>query len=99
MSKRSSQQQTKHDNKVEQIAQKLKRAGWKVKADIHGYNKPCPIGKNGYIPDIEAKKAGATRIIEVETPETMGTDKKQHESFRKSASHKSRTTFDIEKAT
>lgn len=99
MAKRSSQQQTKHDKKVKQIAQKLEKKGWNVQADIPGYNNPNPVGKYNQIPDVVAKKKGATRIIEVETPETMKTDKKQHESFKKSASHKLRTTFDIEKAT
>jgi len=98
MAKRSSQQQTKHDRKVRQIAQKLKSERWAVQADLAGYDKPDPVGKDKHIPDIRATKAGAERLIEVETPETMQSDKKQHETFRRSAAQKPRTTFKIEEA-
>jgi len=98
MAKRSSKQQAKHDVKVRQIAQKLKREGWIVQADLLGYDKPDPIGKYKCIPDIRATKAGAERLIEVETPETMQIDKKQHKVFRRSAAQKPRTTFQIEEA-
>lgn len=98
MTKRSPKKQSQHNEKVKQIANRLKRKGWTVQADIPGYDKPDSIGKNNLIPDISAQKSGAKKIIEVETPETMEKDKKQHETFRRSASHKKRTKFDIEKA-
>jgi len=96
MTKRSSFGQNKHNAKVKQIAEGLRRKGWNVKADIGGFERPAPIGKNGKIPDIVAKKRGAKKIIEVETPETMGKDKEQHETFRRSAAHQHRASFEIE---
>lgn len=96
MAKRSSNQKSKHDKKVKQIAQKLINEGWQVQADLLGYDKPDPIGKYKKIPDIRARKAGAEHIIEVETPETIQSDKKQHETFRRSAAQKPRTTFKLE---
>lgn len=98
MSKRTPQRQSKHDRKVKQIAQQLEREGWNVEADISGYRSPEGIGKRGRIPDIRATKAGAERIIEVETPSTMQKDKEQHETFRRSVGQKKRATFRIEVA-
>ncbi len=98
MAKRSQQQKSKHDAKVKQIAQKLSKEGWNVRADIDGYEQPDPIGKKNQIPDIQAIKKGAEKIIEVETEESMKSDKEQHATFRRSASHKPKTTFQIEEA-
>jgi Holliday junction resolvase len=98
MTKRSRGQQSKHDQKVRQVAKKLKKEGWQVKADLSGYDQPDPIGKGGFIPDVVATKVGAERIIEVETSETLKADKKQHEAFRRRAGQKPRTKFDIEEA-
>ena len=94
MAKRSSK--TKHNEKVKQIAQKYKREGWNVQADLSGCDKPNPIGKHQRIPDIRATKKGAERLIEVETQETMRSDKKQHETFRRRSAQKPRSTFSIE---
>ena len=95
---RSPQKQSQHDKKVKQIANRLKRDGWKVQADLPGYDQPDPIGNDDRIPDVVATKAGAKRIVEVETPETLEADKKQHEALRRSAAQKKRTRFDIEEA-
>lgn len=67
--------QSKHDMKVKEIANILKRLRWRVKADVEGYARPEPIGKYKYIPDIQAEKGGEKRIIEVETQDTMWRDK------------------------
>lgn len=88
--------QSKHDMEVKEKANSLKRQGWKVKADVGGYDRPDPIGKYKRIPDIQAEKAGARKIIEVETKNTMQRDKKQQETFRRSAAHRKRTSFEIE---
>jgi len=88
--------QSKHDVKVKEKANSLKRQGWKVKADVKGYDRPDTIGKYKRITDIQAEKAGARKIIEVETKDTMKRDKKQHETFRRSAAHRKRTSFEIE---
>lgn len=98
MAKRSAKSQAKHNSKVKQIAKRLKNKGWQVRADIPGYERPDPIGKEKRIPDITAQKRGAKKIIEIETPETIEKDKKQHETFRRSATQQKRTSFKIEKA-
>ncbi len=67
--KRFGKEQGAHDKKVHQIARKLTSQNWRVKADISGYEKPRPIGKDKRIPDIEATKQGHRRLIEIETPE------------------------------
>lgn len=86
---------SKHDREVRKIAEKLERKGWKVKADLPGYEKPFPIGKNKRIPDIEATKPGSRRIVEVEG-ETE--DKEQIRSFQRSAKMRPRTKFILKKA-
>ncbi len=91
MSKRN--KTTEHDKAVRKKANELKKEGWKVKADIPGFEKPSPVGRNELIPDIEATKAGAKRLYEIETPESMIPDKKQREVFRRHAKNKPRTTF------
>lgn len=47
------------------------------------------------IPDVVARKRGATRIIEVETERTVDADRQQHATFRRSASQRTRTTFKL----
>ena len=88
--------QRAHDQRVKQIARRLKGENWKVKVDIPGQVKPRPIGKNQRVPDIEASKGGRRKIIEVETPDSLKKDKAQQSTFRKHAAQKSNTTFDIE---
>ena len=98
MAKRSAAKQTRHNAKVKQIAKQLQKQGYKVKADLSGYPRPTPIGRGKKVPDIEAKKGAKRKIIEVETPETLERDKKQHTTFRKSAAQKYNTSFEIEVA-
>ena len=99
MAKRGSRRQKKHDQKVRKLVKGLERKGWKqIKAQLKSYEQPDAIGKNKRIPDIEARKAGVTRLIEVETEDTMQRHKKQHEVFRRSAAQRKRTTFKLEKA-
>ena len=93
MARRSPKKQSEHDRKVRQSANRLKREGWEVQADLPGHDQPDPIGKDKRIPDIVATKAGAKRIVEVETAESMETDKKQQETFRRSAAQQKRTRF------
>ncbi len=94
--KRSKGGQGAHDQRVKQIASKLKRENWKVKADIPGQAKPRPIGKDNRVPDVEASKGGRRKIIEVETPDSLKKDKAQQSTFRRHAAQKKNTTFDIE---
>ncbi len=95
MVKRTKASQSVHNEAVKMVAQRLTRQEWKVCADLPGYCKPKPIGKSRRIPDVEATKRGVTRLIEVETKGTLRSDKEQHSSFRRSAAHRKRTTFDI----
>lgn len=87
--------QSKYDVKVKEKANSLKMQGWKVKADVGGYDRPDPIGKYKRIQDIQAEKAGARKIIEVEIEDTMQRDKKQQGVILKSAAHRKRTSFEI----
>lgn len=95
MVKRAENDTTTHDEKVRRAAQKLKSQGWDVSADLLGYKKPKPVGKEGKIPDVEARKRGATQLIEVETPDTVEAHKDQQATFRRSAGHRARTTFKV----
>lgn len=94
--KRSGKGQSIHDKKVQQIARKLTGQNWKVKVDLPGYDQPSPIGKDRRRPDIEATKQGHRKLIEVETPDSLGKDRKQRATFRRHAGQKPNTTFDIE---
>ncbi|MCK4444774.1 MAG: hypothetical protein KAW09_09535 [Thermoplasmata archaeon] len=89
--KRRKPEQSKHNRAVKMEAKRYERKGWKVQADIPGYPKPPEIG--GRRPDIKATKPGTTRIVEVETPSTMKSDKDQHSTFRRHAGQKRRTKF------
>jgi len=95
MAKRTRASQSAHNEAVKMVAQRLTKQQWKVCADLPGYCKPKSVGKSRRIPDVEATKRGATRVIEVETKGTVRSDKEQHSSFRRSAAHRKRTTFDI----
>ena len=84
-----------HDRKVRQIARELKKAGYNVKADIRGYAHPSTIGKYKRRPDIEATRSGHRKIVEVETPRSLTSDKEQIKTFIRHAAQKKRTSLDI----
>lgn len=84
--------ESKHDKGVRREANRLKRQGWDVEADVSGFETPDPIGQGGHIPDVRATKHGAERIIEVDTPGTEDSD--QLGAFRRRAGQKKRTKFD-----
>jgi len=81
-----------HDRKVRQLANELKRQGYKVEADIDGFETPDGIGKRGHTPDILATKGKAVKIIEVDTPGTE--DQEQLASFRRSAAQRKNADFE-----
>lgn len=95
MGQRTDREQMAHDRKVRELARDLKKQGYNVKADIRGYKHPGPIGRSKRRPDIEATKAGSRKIIEVETPRSLVTDKEQLKTFIRHASHKKGTSFDV----
>lgn len=95
MGQRADREQATHDRKVRELARELKKQGYAVRADIRGYERPVPIGRSRRRPDIEATKSGGRKIIEVETPKSLVTDKEQLKTFIRHASHKRGTSFDI----
>jgi len=90
---RTKKTQTAHDALVRKLAQDLKKKGHDVQADISGYAKPPAF--YGMRPDIVAEKDGKRRIVEVETPDSMGSarDEKQKKTFKGIASRSKNTTF------
>ena len=95
MARRSSSEQNKHNQEVRRVVKNLKSQGYKVQADLPGYDNPDPIGKYGFVPDVTATKNRRTKLIEVETPSSVNRDKKQHSAFRRSAAQRPNATFDI----
>lgn len=72
-----------HDRCVERLSKRLSLDGWMVEAHVPGWAKPAYIGE--FIPDIRARKNGSTRIIEVETEDTLHSDADQQDVFRRYA--------------
>ena len=95
MAKRKSKDQTTHDRKVGRLATEYEKKGYKVQAATGRRPAPKPIGRSGRIPDIVATKSGRTKIIEVETPRSIKTDKAQMETFARYAAKKKNVSFDI----
>ncbi len=93
MAKRTKQQQTKHNKKVKSIAEWHKARGAKVKAAVDGFD--TPKSRGGRVPDLEIEKARKKIIGEVETPETIKKDEKQHEALKKSADRSKKTKFKL----
>lgn len=91
--KRGKSAQRKHDRKVASVAGKYERRGWRVRADLPGYQKPKPIGKSRRIPDVVATWPGTRHIVEVETKGTIETHKGQRSTFRRSAAQRKRTKY------
>lgn len=88
---RTPKNQSTHDRKVRETANRYKREGWKVTADVPGYKSPKIINRKQ--PDIVVKKGRKTKIFEIETHKSMKTDKPQRAVFRKFARKKPNTTF------
>ena len=83
--------QETHDRKVRQVVRNLLGNAWKVQAGVKGLDRPAGIGERNHIPDIVAKKSGATMIVEVDTPDSV--DESQIATFKRSAARRSRTRF------
>jgi len=96
MAKRTEREQNTHDRKVREIARQLKKQGYAVRADgVRGYKPPRPIGKEMRRPDIEATRSGVRKIIEVETPSSLRSDKEQLKTFTRHAAQKRGTSFKV----
>ena len=88
---------TCHDNGVRREARSLSQQGYRVRADVGGYDRPprvCHDGACG-IPDIFAERGGRTLIREVETPRSYAKDRHQQGIFRGYAQSRPGTDFDI----
>ncbi len=90
---RSKRSQSKHDTEVRRTASGLERRGYDVKADVKGFSQPDTI--SGFRPDVVATKGRERKIVEVETPDSVGSarDQKQQQAFRRSANRSEKTTF------
>ena len=92
---RSKTSQTKHDAEVRRIAKDLQKKGYNVTADVSGFRKPYTV--RGYRPDVVAKKGRERKIIEVETPDSVGSarERGQQQAFRQTAKSSDKTTFEL----
>jgi len=95
MKKGKTKEQTSHDRKVSRLATRLEKEGYRVKASVGRRPSPDPIGRSKRIPDITATKRGKTKVIEVETPRSLKSDKSQLTTFARHAASKKNVSFDI----
>lgn len=80
MSKRGKVGQAKHDNKVQQRLDYYKNKDFWVRADLPGRSKPPKVSER--IPDIYARKGKKLVVEEVETPNTLKSDKEQQQKLK-----------------
>ena len=83
MAHRIKQRQKIHDKKVQEVARRLRRAGYFVRADLPGHPRPPRFG--GAIPDIYAHKKGKKLIYEIETPKSLKTDIEMRQALARAA--------------
>ena len=90
---RSKTSKSKHDAEVRRNANRLEKQGYEVRADVSGFKRPDTIG--GYRPDVVGTKGRRREVIEVETPDSVGSarDIKQQRAFQQAANRSSNTVF------
>ena len=81
--KRSFINQTRHDDKITELARRYLSLGYRVFADARGWDAPEAI--NGFRPDLLLIKENSGVIIEVETSDSLRHDHLQVEAFNKFA--------------
>lgn len=91
MSKRTSGQQSKHNNEVERLARYYQGQDYKVDADLADFNQPKVICKKR--PDIIARNGKEVVIVEVETLDSIDKDEVQREVFQKYANGRKNVRF------
>lgn len=91
MTKRKRQDQTKHDQAVKASADYYSRQGYKVQADIKGYEQPGSF--NGRRPDLAAKKGTDQVLLEVELPGSVQSDRAQRDALQQYADAHKNTRF------
>ena len=79
---RSKPSQIKHDKMVRHLAKEYEERGYKVKADVKGYDRPETV--KGLRPDLRANKSGHETVVEVETKDSADSsrDHEQQETFK-----------------
>ena len=79
---RSKKSKSTHNTTVKKLAKQYKQKGYKVKADIEGWEKPDTI--RGVRPDIIAEKGGHKTAVEVETKDSVDSkrDLQQQKAFK-----------------
>jgi len=79
---RSKRSQSQHNGLVRRFAKDYEAKGYKIEADIKGYDQPGTVG--GLRPDLMVEKSGHKTLIEVETPDSLGSkrDEKQQQAFK-----------------
>ena len=75
MAKRTPKNQSAHDEAIARSAGQYKGKGYEVQADIAGYDQPESMG--GRRPDLVVEKGRDKKVIEFETPESIGKDRAQ----------------------
>lgn len=91
MSKKTKDGQKRHDESVLRSVRWYEGQGYKVKADLPGYDKPKKIKR--YIPDWIAKKGKKEIIGEVEKKGTNEKDKEQQQAFKEYVKRKNGRIF------
>ncbi|HEV8131202.1 MAG TPA: hypothetical protein VGQ81_08110 [Acidobacteriota bacterium] len=81
--KRSFINQTRHDEKILELAKRYLSLGYRVFADARGWDAPDAI--NGFRPDLLLIKGNSGVIIEVETTDSLPHDRLQVQAFDKFA--------------
>jgi hypothetical protein len=79
---RSKKSQCTHNATVKRLAKQYEQKGYKVKADIEGWEKPDTI--RSVRPDIIAEKSGHKTAVEVETKDSVDSkrDLQQQKAFK-----------------
>lgn len=81
--RRPPEEQSRHDEAVRRSAAQYEARGYRVKADVLGFDRPDPI--RGRRPDLIAQKGREKKVVEVETPSTLEADRAQQETLRRGA--------------
>jgi len=89
--RRSKTGQTAHDAKVIATANRYRRDGWRVSADVDGFKQPKTVYNKR--PDIIARRGNQERIIEVENTRSMQTDRSQRAAFQRYANNNPNKSF------
>lgn len=74
MSNRDQIEELMHFLLANVLVNSLEKDGFQVRADHVGGLRGSPAPVDGLVPDIEAVKGDEVRLIEVETPSTIGTE-------------------------